>query len=154
MPWGFPQLKPGVLLVPAMRNSDLWSSELTSIDARYADMTFASPMRILGVEAAHIKWHQAGGPDVVSNGLCLCVLHHRVFDRGAIGISTAGRLLVSEEVHGSRGLEEWLLRFEGKPLGKPQRTDYNPKPEFVAWHLHEVFRAPARELILHDPDPG
>lgn len=107
----------------------------------------------LGVEAAHIKWHQAGGPDVVSNGLCLCVLHHRVFDRGAIGISTAGRLLVSEEVHGSRGLDEWLLRFEGKPLSKPQRTDYNPKPDFVAWHLNEVFRAPARELT-HEPVAG
>lgn len=100
----------------------------------------------LGVEAAHIKWHQAGGPDVVPNGLCLCVLHHRVFDRGAIGISTDGRLVISEEVHGSQGLEEWLLRFEGKHLAKPQRAEYNPKLEFVAWHFKEVFRAPAREV--------
>jgi|ERR1044071_2445391 putative restriction endonuclease len=100
----------------------------------------------LGVEAAHIKWYQAGGPDVVPNGLCLCVLHHRVFDRGAIGISETGRLLVSEEVHGGSGLEEWLLRFEGKPLRKPQRMDYNPRPEFVGWHLKEVFRTPARQV--------
>ena len=100
----------------------------------------------LGVEAAHIKWYQAGGPDIVSNGLCLCVLHHRVFDRGAIGVSEQGRLLVSEEVHGSKGLEEWLLRFEGKPLSKPQRKDYNPRSEFIAWHAREVFRSPAREI--------
>lgn len=35
----------------------------------------------LGLDAAHIKWHQAGGPDREDNGLALCVLHHRLFDR-------------------------------------------------------------------------
>ena len=37
----------------------------------------------LGIEAAHIKWHQAGGPDTEDNGLALCTLHHKRFDRGA-----------------------------------------------------------------------
>src|SRR5690606_10149319 len=32
----------------------------------------------LAIEAAHIKWHQAGGPDRISNGLGLCVLHHKL----------------------------------------------------------------------------
>jgi len=100
----------------------------------------------LGVEAAHIRWHQSGGPDVVPNGLCLCVLHHRLFDRGAFGVSTGRTILVSEEVHGSTGIEEWLFRFEGKPLNKPQRKDYQPAGEFVAWHLQEVFRGPARTV--------
>lgn len=36
----------------------------------------------LAIEAAHIKWHQAGGPDRLSNGLGLCALHHKLFDRG------------------------------------------------------------------------
>lgn len=31
--------------------------------------------RLLGLEAAHIKWHAAGGPDIVPNGLALCMLH-------------------------------------------------------------------------------
>ena len=37
----------------------------------------------LGLEAAHIKWFQARGPDVVQNGLALCSLHHKIFDLGA-----------------------------------------------------------------------
>ena len=35
------------------------------------------------VEAAHIKWHQAGGPDLPQNGLALCSVHHKLFDLGA-----------------------------------------------------------------------
>lgn len=38
----------------------------------------------VGLEAAHIKWHQAGGPDIEVNGLALCALHHKLFDRGGI----------------------------------------------------------------------
>ncbi|MFL6335417.1 MAG: phosphorothioated DNA-binding restriction endonuclease [Pyrinomonadaceae bacterium] len=41
----------------------------------------------LALEAAHIKWHQSGGPDCVQNGLALCAIHHKSLDRGAIGIS-------------------------------------------------------------------
>ena len=41
---------------------------------------------LIGLEAAHIKWHAAGGPDEVANGLALCGLHHKAFDRGALGL--------------------------------------------------------------------
>ena len=44
---------------------------------------------LLGLEAAHIKWHAAGGPDIVSNGLALCVMHHKALDRGALGLTPA-----------------------------------------------------------------
>jgi len=33
----------------------------------------------VGLEAAHIQWHQAGGPDIEPNGLALCTLHHKLF---------------------------------------------------------------------------
>lgn len=36
-----------------------------------------------GVEAAHVRWHSAAGPDEVSNGLVLNPLLHLLFDRGA-----------------------------------------------------------------------
>jgi HNH endonuclease len=39
-----------------------------------------------GLEAAHIKWFQARGPDVVQNGLALCSLHHKIFDLGAFTV--------------------------------------------------------------------
>lgn len=32
---------------------------------------------VIGLEAAHIMWHQAGGPDTAQNGLALCSLHHK-----------------------------------------------------------------------------
>ena len=43
----------------------------------------------VGLDAAHIKWHRAGGRnrDKVSNGLSLCALHHRLFDAGAFTLS-------------------------------------------------------------------
>ena len=99
----------------------------------------------LGLEAAHIQWHQAGGPDSVDNGLCLCSMHHHLFDRGAFGFTNERQLMVSEEVHGTSGLDEWLFRFEGKIINKPQRETYFPKSEFLHWHRMEVFKSPARE---------
>jgi putative restriction endonuclease len=35
----------------------------------------------IALDAAHIRWHQAGGPAQESNGLALCVLHHKTFLR-------------------------------------------------------------------------
>ena len=52
-----------------------------------------------GLEAAHIKWHTAGGPSVEANGLALNSLHHKLFDLGAftLSIEDAPRVLVSRE---------------------------------------------------------
>jgi putative restriction endonuclease len=36
----------------------------------------------LVVEAAHIKWHQAEGPDTEENRIALCSFHYKLFDRG------------------------------------------------------------------------
>jgi putative restriction endonuclease len=30
----------------------------------------------IAIEAAHVRWHQAGGPDEGPNGLALCCPHH------------------------------------------------------------------------------
>jgi len=98
----------------------------------------------LGLEAAHIKWHQAGGPDTETNGLALCVLHHRVFDRGAITISDDYKVLVSQHVYGSSGLQEWLTRFHNKTMIFPQSPTFYPNRKYLHWHYREVFKAPER----------
>jgi putative restriction endonuclease len=98
----------------------------------------------IGLEAAHVKWHQAGGPDTEENGIALCALHHKLLDRGAWRLSDEHRLLASEQVHGSTGLDEWLLRFHGEPIARPIRPSYRVKPAFVQWHVREVFRDPER----------
>ena len=102
---------------------------------------------LIGLEAAHIKWHAAGGPDEVANGLALCGLHHKAFDRGALGLEAveAGgyRVLVSSEVHGLSAPVRWFLDYHDCPLRAPRNTCLGPDPKFVKWHEKEVFRRPA-----------
>jgi putative restriction endonuclease len=76
----------------------------------------------IALDAAHIRWFQAGGPDHESNGLALCVLHHKTFDLGAFTVSRDGVLLVSDQAHGTEGFHEALLSRHGKPV-RPPRSD-------------------------------
>ena len=39
-----------------------------------------------GIDAAHIDWHTAGGPDVPENRIALCRLHQALLDLGAMGL--------------------------------------------------------------------
>ena len=100
----------------------------------------------IAIEAAHIKWHHAGGPDTESNGLALCSLHHKLFDRGVFTFGENRALLVSERAVGGTGFEHWVLRFHGREPSAPIRMEYRPKDEFVAWHRSEVFQEPPREI--------
>jgi putative restriction endonuclease len=77
----------------------------------------------IALDAAHIRWHQAGGPDRESNGLALCVLHHKMLDLGAFTVSGDGVLLVSDQAHGTEGFQEALMRHHGKPVRPPQRQE-------------------------------
>lgn len=98
----------------------------------------------VALEAAHIKWHQAGGPATVPNGICLCVLHHKLFDRGAFTVVPPCTVLVSVEIGGLAGLNEHLLTFHGKPLRSPICSDDAPAAAFLHWHRCEVFRGEPR----------
>lgn len=57
----------------------------------------------VALEAAHIRMHSAGGPDEVNNGLSLCVMHHKLFDFGAITVDNDLKVRVSERVGGDWG---------------------------------------------------
>ncbi len=103
---------------------------------------------LIGLEAAHIKWHAYGGPDKEQNGLALCSLHHKLFDRGAFSLSTELIFLVSENAHGSESFDDWLMRFHGQKLRNPLRSTYLPDEEYASWHIREVFRGEAREFFL------
>lgn len=98
----------------------------------------------LALEAAHVKWHAAGGPDAVDNGLALCAFHHRAFDRGALGMDADRRILVSQDVNGAHGIDALLLRHAGQPMRAPQAGNPPVDAAFIAWHKREVFRGPAR----------
>jgi putative restriction endonuclease len=94
----------------------------------------------IGLEAAHIRWHQAGGPDEETNGLALCSTHHKTFDLGAFTVDPTDGLLVSEQVTGSSELDHILLRHHGQPVREPQHKEHRPAPGFLAWHRRQVFK--------------
>jgi putative restriction endonuclease len=98
---------------------------------------------VVGLDAAHIRWKRALGPDHESNGLALCTVHHRLFDRGAFTIDNDFRLLVSERVEGG-GLGPALLRFHTTTVRAPEDPSHTPAPQHLNWHEREVFRGPAR----------
>jgi putative restriction endonuclease len=97
----------------------------------------------IALDAAHIRWHQAGGPDEETNGLALCVLHHKTFDLGAFTVSE-GVVLISDRVHGTSGFQETLMAYHGGPVREPQRPDWRPEPRHLSWHRREVFRGDPR----------
>ena len=102
--------------------------------------------RLVGVEAAHIMWHQVGGPDEESNGLALCALHHKVFDFGAFTIDVDGQTVVcSQELSGTKQTE-WLLGFHGSRLTRPQSEVYFPKSKYLDWHRETIFKGPGRDI--------
>lgn len=101
--------------------------------------------RLVALEAGHIKWHQAGGPDTEQNGLALCSMHHKLFDAGVFTISDTMQVVVSEEAHGSQGFQDWVMAFHGKKIKPPLRPYYFPDAAFIQWHVKEVFQGPSRE---------
>jgi putative restriction endonuclease len=100
--------------------------------------------RPVGLEAAHVKWFSHAGPSAVENGLCLCSLHHKALDLGAIGLSEDRTLLVSQAFLGGARWKELFLVFAGEKVLGPQAGQPAVAIEFQRWHLKEVFRGPWR----------
>jgi putative restriction endonuclease len=94
----------------------------------------------VALEAAHIKWHQAGGPSTENNGLALCSMHHKLFDRGAMTVGPERRIVVSRLVNGTIGLDDWLMRFHSQQLRLPRDPEQVPLEEYVRWHVRQVFK--------------
>ncbi|MEV0660052.1 phosphorothioated DNA-binding restriction endonuclease [Actinomadura luteofluorescens] len=99
----------------------------------------------VGLDAAHVRWWAFDGPDDVTNGICLCALHHKLFDKGALGITDDRRVTVSARFVG-RGpaAREQVHALVGRPVSAPQTAFPAVDGEHIAWHAREVFRSPAR----------
>lgn len=100
-----------------------------------------------GIEAAHIHWHQFGGPEIEPNGLALCALHHKLFDIGAFTIEPAEhRIVFSQHAIAGNRSESGELQFHGRRLLAPQQSDMRPAAEYLAWNASSVFKKPARAV--------
>ena len=99
---------------------------------------------LTGLEAAHIQAHFANGPDVVPNGLLLCVVHHKAFDHGAFTIQDDGRTIeCSRKLSGTSRLE-WLTDFHGQRIAVPRSAGDRPKQGYLAWHREHAFLGSSR----------
>ncbi|WP_030548367.1 phosphorothioated DNA-binding restriction endonuclease [Streptomyces albus] len=94
----------------------------------------------VGLEAAHVRWWAFGGPDVVENGLCLCALHHKLFDKGVLGVGDDQRILVSQRFAGhSPAAREHVTALAGRPLTGPQPGTRPVAAAHRDWHARQVF---------------
>jgi putative restriction endonuclease len=96
-------------------------------------------MNSVGLDAAHIQWHGYGGPDEVQNGIALCSLHHRLFDRGAFTITSEFMIQFSSLFNGSGALNAGF-QFHGKQMSLPFHEGFLPNGSYLRWHHKEVFR--------------
>ncbi|MFB4314396.1 phosphorothioated DNA-binding restriction endonuclease [Actinomadura sp. 21ATH] len=100
----------------------------------------------VGLDAAHLQWRAYGGPDDVANGLCLCALHHRLLDRGVLGVAADRTVAVSRKFVGRAPSAVSLVHdLSGRPVREPQPGLPSPSPAHIGWHTDQVFRAPARQ---------
>lgn len=99
----------------------------------------------VGLEAAHVRWWAFGGPDDVDNGLCLCSLHHKLFDKGVLGIGEGHRILVSQRFVGhSPAAHDHVIVLAGRSLVGPQPGIRSITPAHRAWHTSQVFHGSPR----------
>lgn len=94
----------------------------------------------LALEAAHIKWFEAKGPDTEDNGLALCSTHHKLLDSGVLGITNTQKLIVTDMIRSNDDCHETVLALHEKTLLLPVNQDFHPNPEYTNWQLKQVFK--------------
>jgi len=94
----------------------------------------------IGLEAAHIRAHSAGGPAVRSNGLALCATDHKLFDYGAFTVSKDLVIQVSSKVKRIDPGSDRIISLAGERIVIPE--DDPPEPAYLKWRYEEIFRSP------------
>jgi len=92
---------------------------------------------------SHIKpWSVASEEERTDpeNGLCLCVLHDKAYDRGLLTVATDYRVIVSSAIKKSavNFTQMTLAEFDMQLIQMPSR--FAPKPEYLQWHREKVFQ--------------
>jgi putative restriction endonuclease len=77
------------------------------------------------IDAAHVRWFTFDGPDDLDNGLALCVLHHKLFDLGVLGLDLSLQVLVSGIFTARTPAGRADYELHRRPLTPPARH-YHP----------------------------
>jgi putative restriction endonuclease len=86
----------------------------------------------LETEAAHIMAVGEGGADAVNNGIALSGTVHWMFDRGLIGLSDSGDILLSSKINDREGVEKMI--YPGRRARWPSAPAHRPHPRYLEWH--------------------
>ena len=130
----------------ARRDSKFRENIINAYEHRCAVCGFDGKLGIsdFALEAAHIKWVAYGGSDEIHNGLALCVLHHKAFDRGAFAINDDLKLLVANSLKGGDLVNRLFLAYKGREIFTPSQVSFSPNTKYLRWHRNYVFK---RDII-------
>ena len=92
----------------------------------------------VGLEAAHVRWFALDGPDTLDNGLALWMLHHKLFDRGMLGLNDDLAVVVSRRFSARTQQGRAVYELHGHRL-TPRPGTPLPAEEHVRGHTEQVF---------------
>ncbi|MGH3389136.1 MAG: phosphorothioated DNA-binding restriction endonuclease [Actinomadura sp.] len=94
----------------------------------------------VGIQAAHVRWHSQNGPDEIDNAIALCVLHHTLFDLGALGLTDDLRIRVSPLYVARSETGQAVHALAGRRLNPPQPGRPAIDVMHITWHAMQVFK--------------
>ena len=135
---------------PSRRDPSFKSTVLLAYENRCSFCGYGGNLRgaPVGIDAAHVKMRSHSGPDRIDNGLALCALHHRLFDRGALGLDEDRQILVSQHMMLREDESPVPIKdLAGAPMRLPQPGYEAPAVPFVRWHYRNLFVGPERQRV-------
>lgn len=103
-------------------------------DAYHRRCTVTGERTLPALEAAHIRPYSEGGAHEISNGLLFRSDIHKLFDRGYVTVSPDGRFEVSRRIREEFENGRQYYAMHGTPLTLPDRPEWKPSTEALAWH--------------------
>ncbi len=134
VPWEGPVDRVTSLVSRAVRDRQFRKRVLDAYDRRCA---FTGMQLINGggraeAQAAHVMSVEAGGPDVITNGIALSGTVHWMFDRGLISLSDDGSILLSRKINDVENVKK--LIYPDLTARLPSHVDVRPHPRYLGWH--------------------
>jgi putative restriction endonuclease len=141
-PWEAPVDRETMLVSRTVRDRQFRKRVLEVYDRRCAltGMQLINGGGRAEAQAAHIMSVDAGGPDVVTNGIALSGTVHWMFDRGLISLTDAGEILLSSKINDVDGVTKLL--YPDRRARLPSNNNVRPHPRYLEWHrTHHRFAA-------------
>lgn len=74
------------------------------------------------------------------NGMCLCAIHDKAFDKGFLTIDDEYRVLLGNDLTQLlhyEAIERFFIHYQHKPIQKPEK--FLPKQDFLEYHRNHIF---------------